>query len=90
MLTEGCDEDAIYARPLYHLSLDYRWRHVPGVTIMGGAAHLVSPFAGEGANLALVDRLELGAVPANAIAGGKVAEEHEAAIVAWEETRRGG
>jgi 2-polyprenyl-6-methoxyphenol hydroxylase-like FAD-dependent oxidoreductase len=41
------------------MPLDQTWEALPNLTMLGDAAHLMPPFAGEGVNMAMLDALEL-------------------------------
>lgn len=78
-LIRNCD-DTIIPRLIYALPTGHSWPRLPGVTLLGDAAHVMSPYAGEGANIAMLDAAEL------ALAIAEHGDDVEAALTEHETT----
>ena len=70
-------------RPQYYMPLDQGWDSLPNVTLIGDAAHVMPPFAGEGVNVAMLDALQL----AECLLDNRYADAHSA-IAAYEARMR--
>jgi 2-polyprenyl-6-methoxyphenol hydroxylase-like FAD-dependent oxidoreductase len=49
----------VVPRRIYCMPLDQAWESLSNLTLLGDAAHVMPPFAGEGANTSMFDALEL-------------------------------
>lgn len=76
------ENDSIWAISTYELPIGHKWDHRPGVTLIGDAAHLCGPFAGEGVNIAMEDALKLSQA---LIAAVKTPSSLDSRIIAFEQ-----
>ncbi len=53
------DQAQFTPRPQYCMPVDQTWDALSNLTMLGDAAHLMPPYAGEGVNMAMLDALEL-------------------------------
>lgn len=75
-------KDSLIPRPLYELPIGFTWSHTAGLTLVGDAAHVMTPFAGVGVNVGMTDALILGKEIVSAWKGGKALDE---AVQAYEQ-----
>jgi 2-polyprenyl-6-methoxyphenol hydroxylase-like FAD-dependent oxidoreductase len=76
-------EPVFIPRPQYCMPLDQTWDALPNLTMLGDAAHLMPPYAGEGVNMAMQDALDL----SNALTSDEFTNVH-AAIAHYENQMR--
>lgn len=75
-LIRHSDDSPINCRKIYAFPPSRSWStQLNGITLLGDAAHVMSPFAGESVNLALLDAYELGRELVGAVRNGGSMEQ---------------
>ncbi|KAI1083753.1 hypothetical protein F5B20DRAFT_348642 [Whalleya microplaca] len=69
---------------LYMLPIGWRWEHRRGVTIIGDAAHLMSPFGGEGVDVAFDDARKLATAITRAVHKGGGPDDLDKQVLEFE------
>lgn len=55
----AASNDHFAARPIFGMPVGHHWVNRPGLTMLGDAAHVMSPWGGDGVNNAMRDALDL-------------------------------
>jgi len=76
-LIRGCD--TFTERPIYSLPADFTWTTIPGITLVGDAAHVMPPL-GVGVNLAMLDASDMATAVAQADDWREAMQQAEIAI----------
>ena len=83
------DPDFTETRKAYMLPVSWRWPHRRGLTLVGDAAHMMTPFAGEGVNVSLTDAMHLAdaiiATSADHKEGKDALDELDRRVIAFED-----
>ncbi|KAJ4345344.1 uncharacterized protein N0V89_011474 [Didymosphaeria variabile] len=75
-------KDKLTPRALYELPIGFSYPHLEGVTLIGDAAHVMTPFAGVGVNVGMTDALVLARELIESCKGDKSLDD---AVKAYEE-----
>ena len=69
-------------RPLLSCPANQHWESKPSVTLIGDAAHVMPPYAGEGVNMAMLDALTLSKLLLSRVSTSDAIAEYEAEMFA--------
>lgn len=81
-IVQLADRSAVYPRPLYALPVGHSWPHRTGITLAGDAMHVMTPYTGQGVNIAMLGGARLGKAIAGAYHGSL--EDLDAAVAKYE------
>lgn len=83
-MIQVANEDDFVPRSIYTLPVGLSWEHHPKTTLIGDAAHLMTPYAGKGVNTALVDASNLAHTIIESTNADNPLEKLDAGVISFE------